>query len=75
MDYQSGAITGTGTTATINNLIPGTYNFNITSAAGCISLPSTDVVIISPPGTPATPVIGAITQPSSALMPNRKCRT
>jgi gliding motility-associated-like protein len=60
-----GAITGTGTSTTITNLIPGTYKFNITSAAGCISLPSTDVVIISPPGTPATPVIGIITQPSS----------
>ena len=60
-----GAITGTGTSTTITNLIPGTYKFNITSDAGCISLPSTDIVIISPPGTPATPRIGAITQPSS----------
>jgi gliding motility-associated-like protein len=60
-----GGITGAGTTTTITNLIPGTYNFNITSEAGCISLPSTDVVIISPPGTPATPRIGTITQPSS----------
>jgi gliding motility-associated-like protein len=60
-----GAITGTGTSTTISNLIPGTYKFNITSLAGCVSLPSTDVVIISPPGTPATPRIGTITQPSS----------
>ncbi|MEI6047441.1 MAG: gliding motility-associated C-terminal domain-containing protein, partial [Bacteroidota bacterium] len=60
-----GSITGTGTSTTIINLIPGTYKFNITSDAGCISLPSTDVVIISPPGTPATLRIGAITQPSS----------
>ncbi len=60
-----GGITGAGSTATITNLIPGTYNFNITSDAGCISLPSTDVVIISPPGTPATPKLGTITQPSS----------
>ncbi len=60
-----GAISGTGTSITINNLVPGTYSFNVTSAAGCISLPSTDVIIISPPGTPAAPRIGAITQPSS----------
>jgi gliding motility-associated-like protein len=60
-----GAITGTGASTTIANLVPGTYNFNITSDAGCISLPSTSVIIISPPGTPATPSIGIITQPSS----------
>jgi gliding motility-associated-like protein len=64
-----GAITGTGISTTIANLIPGTYNFNITSDAGCISLPSTDIVIISPPGTPASPRIGAITQPSSCSAP------
>jgi gliding motility-associated-like protein len=60
-----GAITGIGTSTSITNLIPGTYHFNITTAAGCISLPSTDIVIISPPGTPASPGIGSITQPSS----------
>ncbi|MBK8883300.1 MAG: hypothetical protein IPN67_13215 [Bacteroidales bacterium] len=60
-----GGVTGTGTTTTILNLVPGTYRFNITSAAGCISLPSTDVIIISPPGTPAAPIIGTIIQPSS----------
>ncbi|MBK8883302.1 MAG: hypothetical protein IPN67_13225 [Bacteroidales bacterium] len=32
-----GAISGTGTTVTIANLTPGTYNFDVTSAAGCIS--------------------------------------
>ena len=44
-----GAITGTGTSTTITNLIPGTYNFNITTEAGCISLPSTEVVINDAP--------------------------
>ncbi|MBK7709995.1 MAG: gliding motility-associated C-terminal domain-containing protein [Bacteroidales bacterium] len=60
-----GGVTGTGTTTTILNLVPGTYSFNVTSEAGCISLPSTVIVIISPPGTPATPTIGLITHPSS----------
>ena len=64
-----GAITGTGTSTTITNLVPGTYNFSVTSAAGCISLPSTDVIIISPPGTPAAPITGTITQPSSCSVP------
>ncbi len=65
-----GGITGSGTTIIITNLIPGTYNFTVTSDAGCVSLPSTDVVIISPPGTPATPRIGSITQPSSCASPD-----
>ena len=64
-----GAITGTGTSTTITNLVPGTYKFNVTSGAGCISLPSTDVIIISPPGTPATPRIGTITQPTTCASP------
>ncbi len=60
-----GGKTGSGTSTTITSLVPGTYSFNITSNAGCISLPSTDVVIISPPGTPATPRVGVVTQPTS----------
>ncbi len=63
-----GGITGNSTSTTLN-LSPGTYRFNVTSDAGCISLPSTDIIIISPPGTPATPVIGAVTQPSSCTLP------
>ena len=64
-----GAITGTGTTMTISNLTPGTYSYNITTLAGCISLPSTDIVIISPPGVPTSPLIGTITQPASCAVP------
>ena len=63
-----GSIAGTGTTATIANLTPGTYNFNVTTVAGCISLPSTDVVINDAPGILA-PIVGAITQPSSCAVP------
>ena len=64
-----GSIAGTGTSTTITNLIPGTYHFNITTAAGCISLPSTDVVINDAPGGPLAPIVGAITQPSSCALP------
>ena len=62
-----GAITGTGTTTTISNLIPGTYNFSVTAAAGCISDPSADVVINAAPVAPTAPVVGTITQPSSCV--------
>ena len=64
-----GAIAGTGTSTTITNLIPGTYNFNITSEAGCISLPSTEVVINDAPAGPLAPIVGTITQPSSCAAP------
>ncbi len=64
-----GSIAGTGTSTTITNLIPGTYHFNITTAEGCISLPSTDVVINDTPGGPLAPIVGTITQPSSCALP------
>ena len=44
-----GAISGSGTSTTINGLSPGTYNFTVTNNNGCISNPSSNVVI-SPPG-------------------------
>ncbi len=64
-----GAITGTGTSTTISNLIPGTYNFSVTSAAGCISNPSADVIINAPPVAPTAPIVGTVTQPSSCAAP------
>ncbi|MBK8883299.1 MAG: SprB repeat-containing protein [Bacteroidales bacterium] len=64
-----GAITGTGTSTTIANLIPGTYTFSVTSAAGCISNPSADVIINSPPPAPTAPIVGTVTQPSSCAAP------
>ena len=64
-----GAITGTGTTATISNLIPGTYNFSVTAAAGCISRASADVVINAAPTAPTAPIVGTVTQPSSCAAP------
>ena len=59
--------TGSGTSTTITGLAPGTYNFTVTNANGCVSAASSNVVINSQPDTPAAPVIGTITQPTCAL--------
>ena len=64
-----GAISGTGISTTIANLATGTYNFTVSAPSGCISLPSANVVINSPPGIPAIPITGTITQPSSCAAP------
>jgi len=55
---------GSGTTLTIGDLAAGTYYFTVTNAAGCTSVPSSDVVINEPPVVPSPPVPGAITHPS-----------
>ncbi len=62
-----GAISGSGSTVSITNLIPGTYNYTVTNSVGCTSLSSADVVIIANPGTPAAPTVGTITQPSCSV--------
>jgi gliding motility-associated-like protein len=61
-----GAITTTnsGTSITVSGLSAGIYNFTVTSAAGCVSVPSANVVIPAQPPTPSAPVVGAITQPT-----------
>jgi len=46
-----GAITGSGTSATISGLSVATYNFKVTSSTGCISDASADVVINTQPTT------------------------
>jgi gliding motility-associated-like protein len=58
---------GTGTSTTVSGLVPGTYNFTVTSAQGCLSPSSANVVIVPPPSSPTPPVVGAITQPTCAL--------
>jgi gliding motility-associated-like protein len=58
------ATTGTGTSKTISDLVTGVYNFTVKNAAGCISVPSADVIIPAQPPTPEVPVIGTITQPT-----------
>ena len=64
-----GAIAGNTATTTISGLAPATYNYTVTNAAGCTSLPSANVVINAQPATPAAPTIGAgaITQPTCAV--------
>jgi gliding motility-associated-like protein len=46
---------------------PNTYTFTVTNAAGCVSPNSADIVILAPPVVPATPTIGAITQPTCTV--------
>jgi gliding motility-associated-like protein len=61
------SVTGSGTTTTISDLTAGTYNFTVTSAAGCISDQSAAAVVIPQPDSPTAPVIGALTQPTCTL--------
>ena len=56
--------TGNGTSGTVPDLPPGTFNFTVTSAAGCVSGLSANVTIPGQPLKPAPPVIGTIVQPT-----------
>jgi gliding motility-associated-like protein len=58
--------TGSGSSATISGLNPGTYSFRVPNADGCISVASGNVVITAQPPTPTAPVVGPITQPTCA---------
>jgi len=49
---------GTGTSQLVSGLVAGTYNFTVTSAEGCTSASSADVVISPQPSSPAAPVVG-----------------
>jgi gliding motility-associated-like protein len=59
---------GTGSSVIISGLVTGSYNYTLTSAAGCVSLMSANVVIPSQPLTPSPPLIGTITQPHSGQL-------
>jgi hypothetical protein len=50
-------IEGTGTDTTITEFASGIFNFTVTGASGCTSLPSEDVLINSQPETPPKPLI------------------
>jgi gliding motility-associated-like protein len=68
---QGGAtLTGSGTTATISDLLTGTYNFTVTNSAGCISTASSNVVIASQPSYPASPTqtVDCTTGPGKAVV-------
>ncbi|HEX2967682.1 MAG TPA: gliding motility-associated C-terminal domain-containing protein [Bacteroidales bacterium] len=56
--------TGSGVTAKVEGIAPGTYNFTVTGASGCTSALSPNIVINQQPPTPAAPVIGAVTAPT-----------
>jgi gliding motility-associated-like protein len=56
--------TGTGTSTTISGLASGTYTFSVTSASGCTSAASLNVVINSVSSTPQAPKPGTVTQPT-----------
>ncbi|HOU02183.1 MAG TPA: gliding motility-associated C-terminal domain-containing protein [Bacteroidales bacterium] len=65
--YPDGiSLTGSGTSITLSELLPGTYNFTVTNSVGCTSVRSSDVVIDPQPST--TPVI-KITNPEPVCSP------
>lgn len=59
-----GNISGIGATTTLTGLAAGTYNFTVTNASACTSIPAANVVINPQPETPTAPAIGTITQPT-----------
>ncbi len=58
--------TGTGTSATISGLVPGSYTFTV-AYAGCVSNPSASVDISVPSSAPNAPAIGTVTQPTCTI--------
>jgi gliding motility-associated-like protein len=61
-----GTVTGTGESTTITGLVAGNYNFTVTNEAGCVSLPSSTVVISAASATPPAPTAGLISHPTCA---------
>ena len=61
------ATNGTGTSVTISGLPSGLYNFSLTTAAGCVSALSANVVIPAQEAVPSPPLIGTITQPTNDI--------
>lgn len=59
--------TGTGTNSTLTGLASGTYNYTVTTADGCLSVASGNVIIPVQPLSPTAPVVGTITQPTLAV--------
>ncbi len=67
-----GAVTtaGSGTTTTISALASGTYNYTVTSAAGCVSPISASIVINAQPATPTATISEPITVCKDAPNPS-----
>ena len=51
-----GSVTGSTTSIIVSGLAPGTHNFTVTNSTGCISLPTSDVIINAQPQSPASPL-------------------
>jgi hypothetical protein len=58
---------GTGTSTTISNLTPNTYNYSVTNSAGCVSPISDNINIPIPPPIPTAPVVGTLTPPTCLI--------
>jgi gliding motility-associated-like protein len=69
LNYYPGnvSISGTGISTTVSGLNPGTYNFSVTNADGCISTLSNDAIVPLSLLNPPAPVIGTVTQPTCIL--------
>ncbi|MBK7712952.1 MAG: gliding motility-associated C-terminal domain-containing protein [Bacteroidales bacterium] len=66
--YSGGIVTnGEGTSHIVDQIPSGTYNFTVANSAGCVSIPSANVIIPAQPRTPSAPVVGTITQPTLAV--------
>ena len=52
-----GELNGGGATVTITGLSAGTYNFTVTNSAGCISLPSADIIMVTQPAPPDPTIV------------------
>jgi gliding motility-associated-like protein len=46
---------GTGMSTTISDLVAGVYTYTVTNAAGCTSLPSSNITIPAQPASPSSP--------------------
>ncbi len=55
---------GSGTTASVSGVPPGSYTFRVTNSQGCTSASSASVTINNQPVTPPSPEILSITQPT-----------
>ena len=62
--FDGSILTGSGSTTTLNGLLPGTYSFTVTNEIGCISVYSASIIINAQPIIPTSPTIGIITQPT-----------
>ena len=58
---------GSGTTATIVDLMPGIYTFVVSVSASCSSSSSAQAEIIAQPGNPSPPVPGTIIAPTCSI--------